>query len=121
MLHAVSAWNEVSCVARASQRALLMAEAEKLETLAIPAIGTGAARVSLESSATSLLSALELHLRLGGSRFRQLDFVLYDEAKKRTFDEVLESVFLGRTTASADIGLQDAGAMTEASQTVLRK
>ena len=121
VLHAVSAWNEVSCVARASQRALLMAEAEKLETLAIPAIGTGAARVSLESSATSLLSALELHLRLGGSRFRQLDFVLYDEAKKRTFDEVLESVFLGRTTASADIGLQDAGAMTEASQTVLRK
>lgn len=121
VLHAVSAWNEVSCVARASQRAFLLAETEGLRTLAIPAVGTGAARVSLESSATSLASALELHVRLGGSRLRHVDFVLYDEAKKRTFDEVLESVFLGRSSASHDIGITDAGAMPDSSATVLRK
>ena len=121
VLHAVSAWNEVSCVARASQRAFLLAEAEGLRTLAIPAVGTGAARVSLESSATSLASALGLHVRLGGSRLRHVDFVLFDEAKKRTFDEVLESVFLGRSSSSHDVGITDAAAMPESSATVLRK
>jgi serine/threonine-protein kinase len=121
VLHAVSAWNEVSCVARASQRAFLLAETEGLRTLAIPAVGTGAARVSLESSATSLASALELHLRLGGSRLKQIDFVLFDDEKRRTFEEVLESVFLGRSNSMTDVGLQDAAAMTEESATVLKK
>lgn len=98
-----------------------MAEAEGLCTLAIPAVGTGAARVSLESSATSLASALALHVRLGGSRIGQVDFVLFDDAKKRTFDEVLESVFPGRGNASHDIGITDARAMPDSSETVLRK
>jgi serine/threonine-protein kinase len=121
VLHAVSAWNEVSCVSRATQRALLMAEAEGLRTLAIPAVGTGVARVSIEASATSLATALELHLRLGASRLRHVDFVLFDEAKKRTFDEVLESVFLGRSSGTADVGLTDSGAMSEDASTILKK
>jgi hypothetical protein len=57
--------------------------------------------VSVEASATSLATALELHLRLGASRLRHVDFVLFDEAKKRTFDEVLESVFLGLPRSSS--------------------
>jgi serine/threonine-protein kinase len=121
VLQAVAAWNEVSCVARSAQRAFLLAEQESLRSLAVPAIGTGAARVSLESSATSLAAALELHLRLGGSRLARIDFVLFDEAKRRTFDEVLESVFLGGASHPPDIGLQDAGAMSEDAGTVVRK
>lgn len=121
VLHAVSAWNEVSCVARAAQRVLLRAEAEGLRTLSIPAVGTGVARVSLESAATSLASAIELHLRLGGSRLTHLDFVLFDEHKKHVFDEVLESVFLGRTSSEDDVGLMDAGAMTTDSATVIKR
>ena len=122
VLHAVSAWHEVSCVARAAQRAYLLAEAEGLRSLSVPAVGTGAAGVSMESSATSLAMALELHLRLGGSRFRHIDFVLFDDQKKRTFDEVLDSVFLGRSGhQSHDIGLEDASAMHESSQTIRRK
>lgn len=120
VLHAVAAWSEVSCVARAAQRALLMAETEGLRSLSIPAIGTGAARVSLESSAASLAASLELHLHLGGSRFTHLDFVLFDEDKRRTFAEVLESVFLGSRDA-ADVGLVDSGAMNDESSTVVRK
>lgn len=120
VLHAVAAWSEVSCVARSAQRAFLMAEAEGLRSLAIPAIGTGAARVSLESSAASLAASLELHLRLGGSRFTHLDFVLFDEDKRRTFAEVFESVFLGAGD-NDDIGLQDSGAMGDESNTVVRK
>lgn len=120
VLHAVAAWNEVSCVARASQRALLMAEAEGLRSLAIPAVGTGAARVSPESSAASLAASVELHLLLGGSNFTHLDFVLYDEDKRKTFDEVLESVFLGSRLAG-DPGLVDAGAMSDEAATIMRK
>ncbi|MFO0600523.1 MAG: serine/threonine-protein kinase [Myxococcaceae bacterium] len=121
VLHAVSAWNEVSCVARATQRVFLRAEAEGLRTLAVPAVGTGAARVSLEAAATSLAMALELHLRLGGSQFQRIDFVLFDDAKKRVFDEVLDSIFLGRSGESTDDGLVDAGAMTDSSATIVRK
>lgn len=120
VLHAVAAWEEVSCVARSAQRALLLAEAEGLRSLAIPAIGTGAARVSLESSAASLAAALELHLRLGGTKLTHLDFVLYDETKRRVFAEVLESVFLGGGHAH-DIGLVDAGALAPDASTVVRK
>lgn len=120
VLHAVAAWNEVSCVARATQRALLMAETEGLRSLAIPAIGTGAARVSLESSAASLAASLELHLRLGGSRLRHVEFVLFDEGKRRAFAEVLESVFLGGAM-TADVGLVDAGAMPQDAATIVRR
>ncbi len=42
VLHAVSAWEEVSCIGRATQRALLLAEELGLRSLAVPAIGTGA-------------------------------------------------------------------------------
>lgn len=120
VLHAVAAWSEVSCVARASQRAFLMAEAEGLRSLAIPAIGTGAAKVTAEASAASLASTLELHLHLGGSRFTHLDFVLTGEEKRKTFEEVLESVFLGGARDS-DVGLLDSGAMADEATTFLRK
>jgi serine/threonine-protein kinase len=120
VLHAVAAWSEVSCVARAAQRALLMAEAESLATLSVPAIGTGAAKVSLESSAASLATALELHLRLGGSKLTHLDFVLWDEDKRRAFAEVLESVFLGASHGH-DVGLVDSGALSTEASTVVRR
>lgn len=120
VLHAVAAWSEVSCVARASQRAFLMAEAEGLRSLAIPAIGTGAAKVTPEASAASLASTLELHLHLGGSRFTHLDFVLTSEDKRKTFEEVLESIFLGGSRGS-DVGLLDSGAMSDEAPTILRR
>ncbi|MBL8924389.1 MAG: serine/threonine-protein kinase [Myxococcaceae bacterium] len=120
VLHAVAAWEEVSCVARSAQRALLLAEAEGLKTLAVPAIGTGAARVSLESSAASLAATLELHLRLGGTKLTHVDFILYDETRRRAFAEVLESVFLGGGYAH-DIGRVDSGVFSPDDSTVLRK
>lgn len=120
VLHAVSAWSEVSCVARATQRAFLLAEDEDLHTLAIPAIGTGAAKVSVEAAAASMAAALRLHLQLGGSRLKAIDFVLYDEDKKKTFLEVLESVFLGDVVRD-DVGLVDDAAVPVSAATVVRR
>lgn len=111
VLHAVSAWEEASCIGRATQRALLMAEELGLRTLAIPALGTGAARVTLESSANAVVTALERHLLLGGSRIAEVRFVLFDAAKLRTFCEVAEGVLFGETDEAPDeTGLLDGDA-----------
>jgi serine/threonine-protein kinase len=95
VIHAVSAWNEASCIARTSQRALLIAEELGLQTLAIPALGTGAARVAPESSAYASASALYWHVLLGGTRLREVEFVLYDKETLEIFIEELSGVVHG--------------------------
>jgi len=95
VLHAVSAWKEASCIARASQRAFLLAEELGLRTLAVPALGTGKARVTPESCAYATASALYWHVMLGGSRLREVRFVLYDKHTLDVFIEELDGVILG--------------------------
>ncbi|AKT44008.1 serine/threonine-protein kinase [Chondromyces crocatus] len=95
VIHAVSAWKEASCIGRASQRALLLAEELGLRTLALPALGTGRARVTSEASAYAMGAALQEHLALGGSRLREVTFVLYDRETLDLFIEQLSGLFLG--------------------------
>ena len=95
VLHAVSAWKEASYIARTSQRAFLLAEELGLRTLAIPALGTGVAQVAPEASASAVGAALEEHLHLGGSRLRQVTFVLYDKETLEIFIDQLSGMFLG--------------------------
>lgn len=95
VLHAVSAWKEASCIGRTSQRAFLLAEELGLRTLAIPALGTGKAQVTREASAYATASALYWHVLLGGSRLREVHFVLYEKETLETYIEELASVFLG--------------------------
>ncbi len=103
ILHAVSAWNEASCVGRATQRALLLADELGHRTLAIPALGTGAARVTLETCASAMLTALRLHVTLGGTRLRQVEVILWDPDSLETFREVADESLHSDT--EADIGL----------------
>ncbi len=102
VLHAVSAWKEASCIARTTQRAFLLAEELGLRTLAIPALGTGAARVSTESCAYAAASALYWHVLLGGSRLREVVFVLYDQHSLEVFIEELAGVILGDNELQTD-------------------
>jgi serine/threonine-protein kinase len=95
VLHAVSAWKEASCIARASQRALLLAEELGLLSLAIPALGTGRAQVAREASAYATASALYWHVLLGGSRLREVTFVLFEQETYDLFVEELSNQFLG--------------------------
>lgn len=95
VLHAVSAWREASCIGRTMQRALLIAEELGLRSLAIPAIGTGKAQVTREACAHAMASALSWHLRLGGSRLREIQIVLYDQETLDIFKEELCGVFVG--------------------------
>lgn len=95
VLHAVSAWREASCIGRATQRALLLAEELGLRTLAVPALGTGTARVTPESCAYASASALYWHVVLGGTRLREVEYVLYDKETLELFIEELSGVFMG--------------------------
>ncbi len=95
VVHAVGAWNEVSCVARATHRALLHAEEQSFARVALPAVGSGAGRVSLEACADTMVGTLRAHLRLGGSRLREVRFVLVDGASLARFSEVGHAVLSG--------------------------
>lgn len=90
VLHAVSAWNEASCVGRAMQHALLLSDELGARSIAIPALGTGAGRVTLETCANAMMTALKWHLALGGTRLRQAQIVLENDAKLAVFREVAE-------------------------------
>jgi len=106
VLHAVSAWNETSCVGRATQRALLLADELGLRSLAMPALGTGVARVTMETCANAMMTALRWHLALGGTRLRHVHVILADEAKLAVFREVAEdSLRAEERRGSTDLGL----------------
>ncbi len=107
VLHAVSAWNETSCIGRAMFRALLLAEQLGLRTLVIPALGTGASHVSFETCASAMMTALRWHISLGGSRLTRVTIVLSDEARMRTYRDVAEEALRGeeRALRSLDLGL----------------
>jgi serine/threonine-protein kinase len=93
LFHAVSAWNEVSCVGRAFARALLLSEEHGCMSLAAPALGTGAARVGLEMCAHAMMTTLRWHMMLGGTRLRDVTIWLDSDVKRRAFQEVAEEVF----------------------------
>jgi serine/threonine-protein kinase len=94
VLHAVSAWKEASCIGRATQRALLLAEELGLRSLAIPALGTGSAKVAPEACAYAIASAVYWHVLLGGTRLREVECVLYDQETLEIFIEELSGVFM---------------------------
>jgi serine/threonine-protein kinase len=107
VFHAVSAWSEASCVGRAMNRALLLADERGVRSMALCALGTGAARVSLETCANSMMTSLRVHGALGGTRLREVKVFLGDEAKLRIFREVAEDALRGRdeTVPTTDLGL----------------
>ena len=109
VLHAVSAWNETSCVGRAMQRALHLASKLGLRSLAVPALGTGSARVSMETCANAMMTALRWHLVLGGSRLQHVVVVLGDETKLHAFRDVAREALRGAVQSSyeVDLGLAD--------------
>jgi serine/threonine-protein kinase len=118
VLHAVSAWREVSCIARTAQRAFLLADELGLKSLAIPALGTGVAKVAPEASAYAAASALRLHLMLGGSHLEEVRFVLYDKLTLDLFIEQVSGVFLGEEETSVE--QEGASALTSALDETVR-
>lgn len=105
VFHAVSAWNEASCIGRAMCRAFLLADELGHRTLAFPALGTGAANVNMETCAHAMTSSLVWHLALGGSRLQKVTIVLRDEARLSIFREVVEDVVRDGDDLPGDLGI----------------
>lgn len=105
VLHAVSAWNETSVVGRSMHRSLLVAEELGARTLALCALGTGVARVTMETSASAMMSTLRFHLQLGGSRLSRVVVVLSDEDKLKTYREVALDALHVMREVEGDVGL----------------
>ncbi|MEI7893561.1 MAG: serine/threonine-protein kinase [Myxococcales bacterium] len=107
VVHAVSAWSETSCVGRSMFRALLLADQLGARSVAVPALGTGAARVSMETCANAMMTALRLHVSLGGTRLRSLVVVLSSEEALKTYADVAEEALSERDEAPrvSDLGL----------------
>jgi O-acetyl-ADP-ribose deacetylase (regulator of RNase III)/tRNA A-37 threonylcarbamoyl transferase component Bud32 len=105
LVHAVSAWKGTSIVGRTLHRALLVSEQLGARSIALCAFGTGGAKVTVETSANAMMSALRFHLALGGSRLERVSVYLYDEAKLRAFREVAFDALQVVAQDPSDIGL----------------
>ncbi|MBL8684505.1 MAG: serine/threonine-protein kinase [Myxococcales bacterium] len=105
ILHAVSAWKGTSVVGRTTHRALLTAEELGARSLALCALGTGAANVTMETCANAMMSTLRFHLALGGSKLERVVVYLLDEDKLRAFRDVALDALGVLADAGADVGL----------------
>jgi O-acetyl-ADP-ribose deacetylase (regulator of RNase III) len=113
VLHAVCAWEHTSYVGRAMQATLLTAFSLGLRSLAVPALGTGAAGVPFEASALAIASVVRNLALLGGSPIARISFVLPDARKLQAFRQVLESVLYEDSIAPIDVGLPAPPAVVE--------
>ena len=83
----------------ATRQTLLRAEEKTIKSLALPAIGTGAAGFPVEGCAEIMLKALLEHVRIRTS-LEKIHFVLYDDTALKAFEEAYQKL-TARPQASA--------------------
>jgi O-acetyl-ADP-ribose deacetylase (regulator of RNase III) len=83
----------------ATRQILLRAEEKTIKSLALPALGTGAAGFPVEDCAQIMLKAVLEHIRVRTS-LEKIHFVLYDDAALKTFEETFQKL-TARPQASA--------------------
>ena len=70
-------------IARSTKAILVLADKQRLSSVALPALGTGVGHVPPPDSAEAMLGTLVEHLKTGKSTLKRVVFVLYlDEAYK---------------------------------------
>jgi O-acetyl-ADP-ribose deacetylase (regulator of RNase III) len=73
----------------ATQQILLRAEEKTIKSLALPAIGTGAAGFPVEECARIMLKVVLEHIKVRTS-LEKIHFVLYDDAALKVFEDALQ-------------------------------
>jgi len=81
----------------ATQQILFRAEEKTLKSLALPAIGTGAAGFPTEECARIMLKVVQDHIKVRTS-LEKIYFVLYDDATLKVFEETYQEL-TGRPVA----------------------
>ena len=83
----------------ATRQVLFRAEEKTIKSLALPALGTGAAGFPVEDCAQIMLKAVLEHIRIRTS-LEKIHFVLSDDAALKTFEEAFQKL-TARPQASA--------------------
>lgn len=90
--HAVAALGGAICLGRATLRTLLGAEARGVRRVAFPALGTGVGRVPPALAAQRMLESVVTFARLKPRSVDLVEIVLFDEATRQVFREVMHSM-----------------------------
>jgi len=77
---------DANSLRQAIRNSLLAAEEKAIKTLALPAIGTGAAGFPLEECAAIMINEVLEHLK-SWSTLEKIYFVLFDDASLKVFEE----------------------------------
>ncbi|SPE29528.1 Appr-1-p processing protein [Acidobacteriia bacterium SbA2] len=83
----------------ATRQTLFRAEEKTIKSLALPAIGTGAAGFPVDACAQIMLKAVLTHIRIRTS-LEKIHFVLYDDTALKAFEETYQKL-TARPQASA--------------------
>ncbi|HKV46157.1 MAG TPA: macro domain-containing protein [bacterium] len=102
VIHAVTMGQDLAtgewAIRAATRSALRLADRLGLESVALPALGTGVGGFPLDQAATAMLGEAVAHLR-GGSRLREVVLALYDEPAHAAFVQALDRLARGGGTA----------------------
>jgi O-acetyl-ADP-ribose deacetylase (regulator of RNase III) len=77
-------------IAAATRSTLAIAEKHKLESIAFPALGSGAGGVQPTQSAEAMLSTVVQHVSRGNSSLQKIMFVLYQDEAYKAFTDTLK-------------------------------
>jgi O-acetyl-ADP-ribose deacetylase (regulator of RNase III) len=75
----------------ATRQTLFRTEEKTIKSLALPALGTGAAGFPAEQCAQIMLKVVLDHIKMRTS-LEKIYFVLYDDATQKAFEEVLQKL-----------------------------
>ena len=90
--HAVAALGGAICLGRATLRTLLGSEARQARRVAFPALGTGVGHVPPALAAKLMLEAIVTFARLKPRSVELIDLVLFDDAIRHVFREVMHAM-----------------------------
>jgi O-acetyl-ADP-ribose deacetylase (regulator of RNase III) len=84
---------DVEKVSATTRNSLLLADANLLTSIALPAIGTGVGGLSLEACSRAMIDTVVDVLSSSKLRLKQVVFVLFDEDGHTTFQDCLRNRF----------------------------
>ncbi|MDF1661581.1 MAG: serine/threonine-protein kinase [Planctomycetota bacterium] len=90
--HAIAALGGAVCIQRCMFRILLEAEERKMQSMALPALGTGVGQVPMSLAASQILEAIQTFAWLKPQHVRNIHLILFDDPALATWKSVLDSI-----------------------------
>jgi O-acetyl-ADP-ribose deacetylase len=82
--------SDAEAIARTTRAVLALSDKQRLTSLALPALGTGAGQVPATAAAEAMLGAVIPHLKSAKTSLKRVVFVLYQDEAFRAFTDTLK-------------------------------